>query len=99
VPFKSCVLGTAKPFCLGIDSGEAAEPSADEFDDAGGLGRRFSVTVVMVKPLRCDLHPSFYVLLLGAGDAPHAVGCAWVSTERANLGAVPHWQKIQASRC
>jgi hypothetical protein len=59
---------------------------ADEFEDAGGeAGRRFSVTVVIVN-LRCavdasELHPkSFYVLLLGDGDAPHA-GCVGVDGE------------------
>jgi hypothetical protein len=102
LPFKSWVLGTVKPFCFGMDSGDVAEPIADEFEDAGGEGRRFSV--IVRRGIRdatlTHLHPNRPMCCYWAmAMHPTQSGCAWVSTERANLSAVPHWQKIQASRC
>ena len=41
--FRCSMLGTTMPFCPGRDSGEPAEPTADDADEAGGEGRRFSV--------------------------------------------------------
>lgn len=54
-PFKYSMVGTILPFCPGRDSGEAAEPTADEADDVGGEGRRFSVVSESLGALTVDI--------------------------------------------